>query len=58
MALSNLHTNYKVSYKDDLMNLTKERENPETKSSLSPFYLQTKRIFLEKMKMLHDDTKK
>ena len=27
MALSNLHTNYKVSYKNDLINLTKLKEN-------------------------------
>lgn len=32
MALSNLHTNYKVSYKDDLINLTKERENGALKT--------------------------
>lgn len=32
MALSNLHTNYKVSYKDDLINLTKERENGALKN--------------------------
>ncbi|WP_333804286.1 calcium-binding protein [Sulfurospirillum sp.] len=29
MALSNLHTNYKSSYKDDLINLTKAKENPD-----------------------------
>lgn len=33
MALSNLHTNYKVNYKDDLINLTKERENGALKGN-------------------------